>query len=407
MALNSTSIQMVFFNDGKRVKMASGMDIKPTMWVEDHMRSRIHFSNPEAQIINERLDALESAVNHVAYDIKSRRINISSKEYINRVKKRAKLNDFIKDGKEFWYYFEEFVLHQKKNYSNTIYRDYHNSLRKHLKVLEDQYDLILSLNSFKRGSDSLFDVYYNYLSFEALNKDGEKGMSINTVGKNVKNLKVFLNYCFDRDICVPYSTKHMVVEQVDTDTVFLNQEELNILYSMKGLNKLEEEIRDVFLIGCETGLRFKNFTNIKKDNYINNQLVIYQVKSNGLKSKLVIPLSKTHEEIIHKYNYVLPCKKTSVTDFNKNLRNICKKAGFNSNVIIQHITKYKTSEITYKKYEIITSHTARRSFCTNKYLLKMSVQAIMKFSGHKTERAFMKYLKLDSEIAAEEFKEFF
>lgn len=82
MARNSSSIQLVFFNNGKRIKMATGMDIKPSMWVEDLMRARIHFSNPESNVINERLDALESAVNHIEYDIKMRRVNISSNEFI-------------------------------------------------------------------------------------------------------------------------------------------------------------------------------------------------------------------------------------------------------------------------------------------------------------------------------------
>jgi len=126
MARNSSSIQLVFFNNGKRIKMATGMDIKPTMWVEDLMRARIHFSNPESNVINERLDALESAVNHIEYDIKMRRVNISSNEFIDRIKKRGQLFEFIKDGKEFWYHFEEFITHQKKHYSYSIYRDYHN-----------------------------------------------------------------------------------------------------------------------------------------------------------------------------------------------------------------------------------------------------------------------------------------
>lgn len=407
MARNSSSIQLVFFNNGKRIKMATGMDIKPTMWVEDLMRARIHFSNPESNVINQRLDALESAVNHIEYDIKMRRINISSNEFIDRIKKRGQLFEFIKDGKEFWYHFEEFIAHQKKHYSHSIYRDYHNSLRKHLKTLEDQYDRIISLQGFKRSSDSLFDLFYNHLAFEALNKDGEKGMSINTVGKNVKNLKAFLHWVFDRDICVPYSLKHMVVEQIDTDTVYLNQQEINVLAETSELNKKETEVRDLFIIGCETGLRLKNLINLRAENYQSGQLIFYQVKTQGRGSKLIIPLSDLHETIIEKYNFNPPCKKMGTDEFNRILRKVCEKAGIDSEVMIQKVNKYHTTEIVYKKHELISSHTARRSFCTNKFLLGMPVQAIMKFSGHKTERAFMKYLKLDAEITAKKFKKYF
>jgi integrase len=54
-------------------------------------------------------------------------------------------------------------------------------------------------------------------------------------------------------------------------------------------------------------------------------------------------------------------------------------------------------EVSKPKYELISSHTGRRSFCTNKFLQKIPVKAIMAISGHATEKAFMKYLKLGNE----------
>jgi hypothetical protein len=40
----------------------------------------------------------------------------------------------VKDGKPFWYYFDAFVAFKKKSQSSYVYRDYHYSLRKHLKA---------------------------------------------------------------------------------------------------------------------------------------------------------------------------------------------------------------------------------------------------------------------------------
>ena len=44
---------------------------------------------------------------------------------------------------------------------------------------------------------------------------------------------------------------------------------------------------------------------------------------------------------------------------------------------------------TYKKFELVASHTCRRSFCTNEYLKGTPTLFIMKISGHRTERNFL------------------
>ena len=63
--------------------------------------------------------------------------------------------------------------------------------------------------------------------------------------------------------------------------------------------------------------------------------------------------------------------------------------------------------IEQKKFELISSHTGRRTFCTLKFLAGMPSHIIMKFSGHTSEQNFMRYLKIDAEIAATKYRSFF
>jgi site-specific recombinase XerD len=403
----SSSIHLICHFNGKRIKMSTELSIKPTMWIQSSMRARIHGTFKEAKDINEKLDKFEAAVNKIVYDLKDKNLSISTRDFKERIHREVLLNTYTKDGQSFWFYYDEFVAHQKLHFSNSIYKDYNNSLRKHLKATEETYDTIITFSSLKQSSDSLFHKFYNYLAFEALNKDGENGMAINTIGKNVKCLKAFLHYCFDRDICIPFSLKHMVVEQIDTDKIYLTEEEIKRLLDLKNLNTKEKEVRDLFVIGCETGMRFANFTTIHKDNYQSGNLVFSQVKSSGLKAKIIIPLSQNHKTIAESYNYELPNPKVGCFEFNKIIRNLCESAGIVNTILIQNVTKKKTTNLSYRKFQLVSSHTARRSFCTNKFLNGMPVPAIMKFSGHKTERSFMKYLKLDAEITAMKFKEYF
>lgn len=402
-----TNIQLVCHFNGKRIKMSTGMSIKPSMWISNAMRARIHKTFKEAKDINEKLDKFEASVNKIIYDLKDKNLSISTTDFKERIHREVSLNNYTKDGKSFWFYFDEFVAHQKIHYCDSIYKDYNNSLRKHLKATEKIHDTMISFSSLKQSSDSLFYKFYNYLAYEALNKDNEPGLAINTIGKNVKCLKAFLHYCFEREICIPFPLKHLKVEQIDTDKIYLTEEEIKRLFNLKGLDPKENQVRDLFIIGCETGMRFANFMNIHKDSYQSGNLVFYQVKSNGLKAKIITPLSDRHIAIVESYKYILPNPKMSCFEFNKTLRTLCGRSDINDIILIQNVTKTKTTKVTYKKFELVSSHTARRSFCTNKFLNGMPVPAIMKFSGHKTERSFFKYLKLDAEITATKFKEYF
>ncbi|MDO9635196.1 MAG: tyrosine-type recombinase/integrase [Paludibacter sp.] len=49
------------------------------------------------------------------------------------------------------------------------------------------------------------------------------------------------------------------------------------------------------------------------------------------------------------------------------------------------------------KNELVTSHTARRSFATNLYLAGIDTISIMLLTGHKTEKSFMVYIRITKE----------
>ena len=58
----------------------------------------------------------------------------------------------------------------------------------------------------------------------------------------------------------------------------------------------------------------------------------------------------------------------------------------------------------FEKWQQISSHTGRRSFCTNMYKRGLSTLMIMSISGHRTEKSFLKYIKVKQEEHAEMMK---
>ena len=83
----------------------------------------------------------------------------------------------------------------------------------------------------------------------------------------------------------------------------------------------------------------------------------------------------------------------SAVNFNYYIKEAVKLTSIDDSVKITHKRGNRLIEETRSKYAWVTSHTARRSFCTNEYLSGTPSDLIMAISGHKTEKAFRKYIK--------------
>jgi len=78
-----------------------------------------------------------------------------------------------------------------------------------------------------------------------------------------------------------------------------------------------------------------------------------------------------------------------------------REIGLNDLVTYSFTKGGKLVTVTREKWELISSHTARRSAATNMYLTgRMKTFEIMKLTGHKTEQNFFRYIRLTSEDTA-------
>ena len=101
-------------------------------------------------------------------------------------------------------------------------------------------------------------------------------------------------------------------------------------------------------------------------------------------------------EIFKKRGGTLP-KPISNQKFNDYIKEVCKSAGITNEREVLETFGGDVKRTIYKKYELVTAHTARRSYATNSYIMGIPVLTIMKITGHKTPDAFMKYIVLDKD----------
>jgi integrase len=109
---------------------------------------------------------------------------------------------------------------------------------------------------------------------------------------------------------------------------------------------------------------------------------------------VIVPLREDARRIlIDKYDMHIP--KVSMVNFNYYIKDVIRLAGITDPVKISHKRGNQIIEEARPKYAWVSSHTARRSFCTNEYLAGTPCDLIMAISGHKTEKAFRTYIKAD------------
>lgn len=185
--------------------------------------------------------------------------------------------------------------------------------------------------------------------------------------------------------------------------IYLTMEEIVKLTNVEfDRNDFRDKVRDYFLIGCFTGLRFSDCSTItindivklEIDGNIHSALIKTQKKT---KNEVIIPLlTNDVVKILMKYGGRMP--KISISGYNKYIKEICRKAGIVSRIRTTSMVGGKEIVQWITKDRLISSHTARRTCITNLYLSgKLDLKQIRDISGHKSEQAFSRYICLSQE----------
>ena len=254
-----------------------------------------------------------------------------------------------------------------------------------------------SKEQYKISFDKItIDWYYDFIDY--CNK---KNLSHNYIGKHIKTLKTFLSIAIEQNLTNNQSFKKFKVLKEESDNIYLTINELNELWKVDlSKDNKKEQARDLFLIGAFTGLRVSDYNNLTDRNISEiNGTRFLKVKTKKTGRVVAIPLHPIVDAILLKNNGKPP-KNMPEQKLNLKIKEVCEDVGIDG-IEYTEITRggLRVTEKKYR-YELVKSHTARRSFCSNAYLSGMSSIDIMSISGHNTEANFMKYLKVTPEQVA-------
>ena len=211
----------------------------------------------------------------------------------------------------------------------------------------------------------------------------------NTIVKIAQTIVAAVTHMRKEGIQVGRDYEDFPLKEEEVTTVALSDEEIERVYNLK-LSKKSAIIRDLFVFACETGLRYSDLVALQDDNIQGNILTVRTSKTGAL---VCIPLRRRAREIIARHDGAIRYT-DSQTNYNKCVKTLCRKAVITEKVLCEYTVGTRFVRRSVPKYKLVSSHTGRRSFATNAYFAGIPVIRIMLITGHKTEHAFFRYIRV-------------
>ncbi len=428
-----SSITYKFNLKGQRFVYGTGQIIVPELWNKESQRAtenkklfeKHQKEHPqiktELKNINQRLENIKAATltffslkeqQKTAIDFKELKEYLDNQFNPIKVKRKetpqaapeTPLAPFIKDLIYEYIkgmYSGKKKTKQKTNYDNETIKAY-LSFKKMFDELESYFDKQYIVTDISLEFETELHEFFI----------DEKEYTPNTKGKMIKMLKCIIHDFIELEYDTLYKAKKTGIETVlsEIDLLYIekqldriikpNSKPVNIALDeieLQSINELDlsnkphlDRARDIFLAGCYTGLRFSDYNRIRPE-HINKQYIqIIPIKT---KDTVNIPLRPELSKILTKWDYTIP--EMTSQELGRYIKEIGKRAGIVSNVEIKESKGNQTIINRKPKYEMITSHTARRSFATNMFYDGMNPIDIMKITGHKKLDTFQKYIVSD------------
>lgn len=391
-------INLVFSYKGKKFKYSTGYKACYDDW--DFNKQRIKSNKAllvNAREVNNLLNLIETSLS------KEYSKYISDQVVVNNELLKSFLDDLLKkkiiESKPVKTdTFFEFAYNHLDDKKSRVTKATFYSYRQTLIKLET-YSINLKLNITFDSFDIKFVNSFNKFLQEHYNHKQ------NSISKHFKNLKTYLIEASNRGYIKNSSfvVKDFFSPTENTTAIYLDEKELKKMYDEDLTDNPSMELaRDIFLIGCYIGQRVGDYNGLTKDDIVTIKgISFFKIRQSKTKTDVLCPITKEISEIMKLRHNNLPPKKLNEPDINDNIKDLGKRLGFTKKIKCEFTQGGKKIIQMLPKYELIMTHTARRSFCTNMYLKKMPVYDIMLFSGHKTEREFYKYIKIKDEERAQ------
>lgn len=378
-AAHPSLIYLVLRENGKREKISIQLKEDPATF--DKEKYVFTKANPYHKTLNARLNQIKSKVELLIREAEvtndsllTLRTKVAEAINIKVTEKTEKTNESL-----FLPYFQKWGLGE-----NTKYK--YNRFKKYTYNLLTEY--------FDGKKPTFDDINYTFCE-DFIEWMSERDLCANTRGSHVKFVKAAMNEAFKNKLHKNEDFRSFRKETEQVDAVYLTNEEVTKVAELPlcGSHKIA---RDLFIIGCHTGMRFSDYSRLSMNDISDGVIHFITQKC---KTPVDIPAHPRVLKILEQNGGTVP--KISGQKFNAYIKQVCKEAGINESVLVRKGGK----QVRHEKWELVSSHTARRTGLTNMYKAGIPTYRCMMISGHKTEQVFLTYIRITQEENAQYLKD--
>lgn len=361
--------------NGKRAEVSTMRKVAISKW--DAKANKVIGYTSEAKLTNRQLDIIRNRI----YGIYQRFLNDDN----NFISAKGIRDEFIGANTN-----KKLILamldEHNQSMEKLVGREFSfRTLQRYKTTKKHLHKFIIS--NYNSGDHPVHKIDVVFINRFIYYLKADQGLSHNSALKYIAYFKkiirqAFANGWIDKDPFYNFKLRPKAIEKE-----FLNQEEINAIMERQFLISRLEQVRDVFIFSCYTGLAYIDVAKLTTNNIvigINGKRWI-KVKRTKTKSLSSIPLLPIAERIITKYS-TLPCCKDKLLPVFSNQ----KTNGYLKEIAdLTGITKN------------LTFHVARHTFATTITLANgVPIESVSKMLGHKSLKTTLHYAKiLDTKLA--------
>jgi site-specific recombinase XerD len=287
-----------------------------------------------------------------------------------------------------------------KSVKNKQYRKRYRMILTYVLMVEEEWNITL----YPQVIGSLFWAKFERYLYN-------NGLSPHSVCQLILNLRAVLKWSSGYGVKVKTDMNDINIKSVDAKPkIALSSDDISRIYwfdidhlSCRKQHKATlKKVRDHFILSCFLGQRYSDTVRLDQTNFRGNEL--FKVTQQKTGNTAVLEFNRLYteypvhvREILERYDYMSPWK-GDISNYNRYLHELMKYIGFDSEIKYEYKVCGNIITKTYKKYELISSHVARRTFITNAVKRGISTQYIKRASGHHSDESFGKYVIFDDNV---------
>jgi len=392
--------QMIRFRiswQGHRIDLASGYRITdPAYWNPVAQRVRTDYpgepGGPSVERINWGLDRLDAEVSTAFAYFERQGVIPTPEEFRSRLSSQIPSAPAAPEM-DLFASLDRFVR------ESTAKNGWSEATRRKFKNLRDDLSAFRPALQFSDLTES------GLLDLVCFWRD-RRNLTNPTIDKKLSFLRWFLNWATDRGLnrTLDYRTFRTASKHPGKKVIYLTRDELMLLYKYRIPPRYRylEKVRDLLFFCCFSGLRHSDAVNLRRSDVRKGCIEVTTVKTSD---NLTIELNRATRYILEKYkdagfpdDRALPyvCNQT----MNRNLKTLCRLAGIDEPV---RQTVYRGSrriDTVRPKYELIGTHTGRRTFIVQSLSLGVPPNVVMKWTGHSDYKSMKPYIDIADDVKA-------